>query len=217
VRLACIDSRQQRQGPAEVRSAEGNRLATENYRDDQLDGVQTSYFSTGKVREMGTWKQGQRDGAWDTFDSSGARLDSSTYAAGVRQGAYTRWYANGQKAEAGSYNKGDKQGLWTEWSEAGDVVATTLFDHGTEVPSATSSQGKPEVVTRGMPFGGQPIEWWQTELNQARANPARTARYQLLRRRAEANHLEVKEGASGVTVVVSAALAEQILQRRRSP
>ena len=201
-----------------MHDAAGARLASESYIDDQLDGTQTTYFSSGQIHETGRWKLGRKDGAWDAYGPSGGRLTITSYAAGDLDGPYSRWYADGNKAEVGAYEKGDKQGLWTQWDEDGGAVANTIYSHGSTVSEQTSAvpSGVVEVNLTGMPFGGQLLDWWGSQLEQARGKPDQAARYALLRRRVEAMGLTVKEADTKVSVLASPALRDQILQRRRT-
>ena len=46
------------------------------------------YYETGRVKEMGAFRDGHRDGVWKQFDENGAVLAKAEFINGQRQGTW---------------------------------------------------------------------------------------------------------------------------------
>ncbi len=47
-----------------------------------------TYYETGRVKEVGAYRNGRRDGVWKQFDENGAVLAKAEFINGVRQGTW---------------------------------------------------------------------------------------------------------------------------------
>ena len=74
-----------------------------------------TYYESGRVKEMGAFREGRRDGVWKQLDENGALLAQATFAQGHRQGVWEfrdnsnqlmgrLQYSNGQLARGEQYD-----------------------------------------------------------------------------------------------------------------
>lgn len=85
-----------------------------------------TYYETGRVKEIGAFREGRRDGVWKQFDENGAVLAKAEFINGVRQGTWEfRDPANRLKVRLqyvkGSLARGEQYG------ESGELVASRVY------------------------------------------------------------------------------------------
>lgn len=85
-----------------------------------------TYYESGRVKEMGAFREGHRDGIWKQFDESGAVLTRAEFVNGVRQGTWEfRDPANRLKVRLhyaeGSLTRGEQYG------DRGEVIAQRTY------------------------------------------------------------------------------------------
>lgn len=91
-------------GQAEVFDRDGNRIIQVHYRNGQLHGEFSCWFTDGKIRETGRCWRGVRDGVWEE-----------------------RQFMSGKVETRSKYNRGQKCGVWNisgirEFYEGGKIV-----------------------------------------------------------------------------------------------
>ena len=85
-----------------------------------------TYYETGRVKEIGAFRQGRRNGVWKQFDENGAVLARAEFINGVRQGTWEfRDPANRLKVRLqyvkGSLARGEQYG------DRGELVAQRVY------------------------------------------------------------------------------------------
>lgn len=85
-----------------------------------------TYYDSGRVKEIGAYRDGRRDGVWKQFDESGAVLARAEFVNGERQGTWEfRDPANRLKVRLqyvkGSLTKGEQYG------DSGELVAQRTY------------------------------------------------------------------------------------------
>lgn len=101
------------------------KLASTQY----LDGDQVrfiTYYESGRVKEMGGFRDGLRDGVWKQFDENGVVLCEALFASGLRNGRWTIRNAQDQTVGLLSYADGDLSRA-EQRSAAGDLIAARTY------------------------------------------------------------------------------------------
>lgn len=85
-----------------------------------------SYYESGRLQEVGAFRNGQRDGVWKQFAENGALLVKAEFAHGIRQGTWEfRDPANVLKVrldyKQGSLAHGE------QYNESGEVIAQRTY------------------------------------------------------------------------------------------
>lgn len=96
-------------------------MKVENYKNGKLEGVQKTYFPTGKIAEEITFKNGQRDGIYKVYVENGNVVEESNFKNNLYDGPAIYRDVNGKLASKGNYVKDEKKGIW-EFYEDGKLV-----------------------------------------------------------------------------------------------
>lgn len=80
------------------------------------------YYESGKVKEIGYFKNGLKHGTWTSYDEDGNKIMQANYVNGVKEGNWCVWHTNGLLKYHMVYEDG-KRILSTEWDVDGNVVA----------------------------------------------------------------------------------------------
>ncbi len=107
------------------------RYRSKKMENETREGLFTVYWSNGKKKHEGEYKNGKRDGLW------------------------TAWYFDGEKRSEGNYEKGDLQGEWSFFHRNGQLktkptylddekhgVSVFFYDNGDKLEDANFSKGK---------------------------------------------------------------------------
>lgn len=108
-------------GPMEFRSLTVN---------DQYEGTWHTWYSNGKVKQIGQWKNGQRNGIYKTYHTNGKPEFFAHFLDGEKHGPVTNWYITGKKKLKGSYMMGIKDGLLQTWHDNGQLESTGYYVDG---------------------------------------------------------------------------------------
>ena len=81
-----------------------------------------SYYSNGKERYEGAYKEGKRHGNWIYYYENGNKWSEGSFDNGLRDGFGTTWHKNGNKYFEGNYDQGHRIGVWKFRDENGDFV-----------------------------------------------------------------------------------------------
>ncbi|HOY94444.1 MAG TPA: toxin-antitoxin system YwqK family antitoxin [Catalimonadaceae bacterium] len=97
----------------------GRLMASETYRNGELNGISTSYFPDGNVSSVENWADDlQQDSSW-YFHPNGKIHRKGRYEKGVYQGVWLTFYPGGQIQQSGGYLDGLPSGLYRNWFENG--------------------------------------------------------------------------------------------------
>jgi len=101
-------------------------MTRENYRNDQLDGVVTTYYGNKVVTETTTYKNGIKEGSSKNYSYEGKLLNELEYQNDKLHGPTVYYDASGNKTIEGQYKKGRKDGVW-KYYKNGKVEVEETF------------------------------------------------------------------------------------------
>ena len=104
---------------------QNGKLKSTRFNDGVAERFMT-YYETGRVKEIGAFRDGRRDGVWKQFDENGAVLAKAEFVKGQRQGTWEfRDPANRLRVrlsyEQGSLSRGEQYG------DGGELVAQRTY------------------------------------------------------------------------------------------
>lgn len=83
-------------------------LSIEHYKDSVLHGGYQTFFSTGKVKEQGSYLQGVKDGVWESFHTNGNIATRVKFREGKAYGYAYAYDEEGEETYQFFYLKGKK-------------------------------------------------------------------------------------------------------------
>ena len=86
-----------------------------------------TYFSNGKKRAEGTYKNGKLDGVYTEYFESGKKKSALTYVGGERNGPHTQWFENGQKYVENTFKAGKLHGTSKTWHSSGWKMVESIW------------------------------------------------------------------------------------------
>jgi antitoxin component YwqK of YwqJK toxin-antitoxin module/Tfp pilus assembly protein PilF len=92
-----------------------------------IQGLETSYFTSGKVSAEINYEDGDRAGRSITYFPNGNKESENEYAGGEKHGYEKNWYMHGQLQSEGWYQQGYREGTWYEYDEMGTLRAKTTY------------------------------------------------------------------------------------------
>jgi len=92
-----------------------------------IEGAETSYYTSGKVRSEVNYENGVQTGRSVYYYANGNKDSEIDYADGEKHGYGKFWYAHGQLRTEGWYQEGTAQGIWFEYDELGVLKAKTTY------------------------------------------------------------------------------------------
>ena len=101
-----------------------------NYVDGVLHGEEKSYYQSGKLRSVGSFKRGILDGIVTGYYEDGAIQVRATYDNGVKQGRVIHYYPNGTKQVESFYTDDKFDGIRTTWYENGKPMEIAPYSKG---------------------------------------------------------------------------------------
>lgn len=93
---------------SQIESGELQLFSTETYKDSLLNGSYQLFFSTGIVREKGTYVLGKRIGTKETFHTNGAKAGYSKYKEDKLHGYTFAFDEEGNEIDKNFYLKGER-------------------------------------------------------------------------------------------------------------
>lgn len=109
-------------------SPEGFKRFHAVYNDKGLtEGVETSYFTSGKIVSEVNYDNGVQTGRSVTYFPNGNKDYEVEYADDSKHGYSISWYMHGPVQLEGWYQEGSKQGTWLEYDEMGNLHAKTTY------------------------------------------------------------------------------------------
>ncbi len=113
---------------------------------ERMEGEWTFWYPDGKVRAVGSFREGRREGArgesgvptagregvWTFWYETGQKRQEIEYLDGRENGKFFSWFPDGQMEAQGRYVRGLKRGRWTLWHENGRRRFTGDFTDGRE-------------------------------------------------------------------------------------
>ncbi len=107
---------------------DGSKRIQTSYNDkDNIDGVQTSYYQSGKIMQTTAYKNGDEDGANTSYFPNGNKKSETWYAGGKMDGYHRIWFNHGQIQEEGWYKEDQGQGYWLYHDEQGALTDSIYY------------------------------------------------------------------------------------------
>lgn len=106
IALVCVAqaNAQQSQLLSQERWPDGTLRATRYQEGERIHFI--TYHENGRVKEMGSFRQGRRDGVWKQFTDTGVLLAQAGFRNGQRQGVWEFRSASDQSMGRLAYNAG---------------------------------------------------------------------------------------------------------------
>ena len=218
-------------GPYALYYPDGTIKVQGSLTDKKKNGTWITFTPDGKKIEMLTYSLDKQEGVSVKYFPDESIAEQREYHLDKLEGKSTAFHPNGKKAEEGVYLGGQKVGRWTTWDVQGQVVeekdyakpgaqpVTTTQGPGsqpgeqggpTETAARPVSQA-PVLVAREVTerrfFAGRPLEWWEDRLTRIKqrvgSGDLDAKVYELTKKRAQANGLEVMDAQQQVKVRVA--------------
>jgi antitoxin component YwqK of YwqJK toxin-antitoxin module len=101
-----------------------------DYVDGVLHGDEKSYYQSGKLKSLGSFKRGILDGIVTGYYEDGTIQVRATYDNGVKQGRVIHYYPNGTKQVESFYTDDKFDGIRTTWYENGKPMEIAPYSKG---------------------------------------------------------------------------------------
>ena len=101
-------------------------MVVESYKNDQLEGVKTTYYPNGSKTEEVNYSQGKREGESRYYSPAGTEIKFFTFKNDMLNGPVRYYDAKGNLLVEGNYKDDAKHGLW-KYFEGGKVVKEERF------------------------------------------------------------------------------------------
>jgi len=139
-------------GSSKTWNVQGLLIASENYKDGNLDGI-SNYYETGLIRSV-QYSKGKKNGVEKQVDAKGNPLYINWYKQGVLDSVYT-YHPNGKIATSRIYKyypgfvRTEEFSFYTEWDDAGNILLKGRYHFGEKDQDWTTyyPNGKIKSVT----------------------------------------------------------------------
>ncbi len=101
-------------------------MVVENYKNDQLDGVKTTFYPDGSKTETVNYVNGKREGESHYYSPEGVEIKFFTFKNDMLNGPVKYFDADGNLLVSGNYRDDAKHGLW-QYYEAGKLIKEERF------------------------------------------------------------------------------------------
>lgn len=109
-------------------NADGVRTAYTVYNDKaEKQGTDSSFYNSGKLREVSLYENGVLSGTTTGYYSSGSKEYETNYSDDQKNGLTTNYYTNGKIQSQGWYIDGDLNGDWVNYNEKGRVTFNATY------------------------------------------------------------------------------------------
>jgi antitoxin component YwqK of YwqJK toxin-antitoxin module len=106
------------------------RYKSKKLESSSRDGIFTYYWSNGKKKAEGEYKNGKEDGNWVSWHFDGEKRAEGLYEKGDRQGAWKFFHKNGQLKTNPTFLDDEKDGASTFYYDNGDKLEDARFAKG---------------------------------------------------------------------------------------
>lgn len=109
---------------------------------EELHGLWTSYYPSGKIQSEGEHRHNQRVGMYIRHYENGVVAIQGEYKDGKQHGHWIWRHKNGKKAVQGEYNNGAQVSTWLRWDENGVIAGNNDYRPYQSQTILRSQQGK---------------------------------------------------------------------------
>lgn len=112
-------------------------MSTENYVNDEIEGIRKVFYSDGKLAEEIPYKNGLKNGIGKKYSNEGKLVEEATYINGQMQGSYTVYNANKVVVIKGQFKADKKNAIWSYYDDSGKLIRQINADtiNGFEKPT----------------------------------------------------------------------------------
>ena len=101
-----------------------------DYVDGVLHGDEKSYYQSGKLKSLGSFKRGILDGIVTGYYEDGTIQVRAIYDNGIKQGRVIHYYPNGTKQVETFYTDDEFDGVRSTWFENGKLMELIPYSKG---------------------------------------------------------------------------------------
>ena len=101
-----------------------------DYVDGVLHGDEKSYYQSGKLKSLGSFKHGLLDGIVTGYYEDGTIQVRAIYDNGIKQGRVIHYYPNGTKQVETFYTDDEFDGVRSTWFENGKLMELIPYSKG---------------------------------------------------------------------------------------
>jgi antitoxin component YwqK of YwqJK toxin-antitoxin module len=102
----------------------------ENYEHGRKNGVQATYYESGKKLLQVTSRDGERQGPWAEWYETGQVKSKGVYKDDQLDGPVWFYYEDGKQWAINCYSKGTRNGRWAELDRDGKLVRDQYYSQG---------------------------------------------------------------------------------------
>lgn len=106
----------------------GNEIYSASTENDEL--YYKSFYSDGKLRRMGMFKNGKMHGKWCTYSPSGIVISEEHYVDGASHGLQKNYYLSGELQYTMSFRNDTLEGAYKQFFENGTLKMITYYNKG---------------------------------------------------------------------------------------
>lgn len=128
--------------------ADSQKIEEGTYKNGKKEGVWTSYFNNGKIKQILNYSNGNPDGETIFYYKNGNIREAGTWKNNRWVGDYKTYYANGNLKNHFTYNlQGVKNGEQIYFHENGVISVKGNWKNGNETPNIVEydKEGKPNT------------------------------------------------------------------------
>ncbi|HYV47486.1 MAG TPA: hypothetical protein VFA20_21650 [Myxococcaceae bacterium] len=194
---------------------DGMKTEQVSYANDKLEGPSVKFFPDGKVAQQKNYRMDKLEGKYLAYHPGGAKAEEGDYVAGQKVGRWMSWNPQGLVVEDKDWGKPGAPGTNAtgvasqQNPEQGGPTTQTGGTPGTTAgPAPQTPALAVREVTEHRFFAGRPLEWWEDRLTRIKQRVGTgdldAKVYELTKKRAQANGLEVMDAQQQVKVRVAA-------------
>jgi len=101
-----------------------------NYDHGRINGVQFTYYESGKKRTQETARDGEKQGPWAEWYETGQVKSKGVYKDDQLDGPVWFYYEDGKQWAVNCYTKGSRNGRWAELDRDGKLIRDQMFSQG---------------------------------------------------------------------------------------
>lgn len=94
------------------------------------DGINLSYYPSGKVKSEVFYKNGKKNGSGKWYFESGQLKYEGNWKNGKQDGVEMAYFASGQLRQEAYLRDGRAQGIYKEYSQTGELLVHMKYENG---------------------------------------------------------------------------------------
>lgn len=133
-------------GPSKEFNRNGDTVMSSNYKLDIPEGLQRTYYPSGKCYKIVQYKDGLLNGAHKTFNQEGGTEIFLNYKDGKKNGKCVYYHPNGKEASISFYEMGLRNGVFTDFNEEGTLVSKGEFKKDIRIGEHVENDDKGKLI-----------------------------------------------------------------------